>query len=96
MVFEYSTIYRPIWTKPRTKRFWSKNILNYWTNNDWVQNLRTDKETFIYIYEEIEFIEKANTNFRKALTVEMRVAVALHFYSDTFDYRTISDLFGIA
>ena len=55
-----------------------------------------DKKTFTYIYEEIrEFVEKANTNFRKALTVEMRVAIALYFYSGACDYRTISNLFGI-
>ena len=48
---------------------------------DWVQNLRMDKETFTYICEEIrEFVEKPNTNFKKALTVEMRVAIALYFF----------------
>ena len=79
LVFEYSTIYRPIWIKPRTQGFWNENVLNYWTNEDWVQNLRMDKETFTYICEEIrEFVE--NTNFKKALTVEMRVAIALYFF----------------
>ena len=81
LVFEYSTIYRPIWIKPRTQGFWNENVLNYWTNEDWVQNLRMDKETFTYICEEIrEFVEKPNTNFKKALTVEMRVAIALYFF----------------
>ena len=49
-----------------------------------------DKETFTYIYQEIrEFVEKASTNFRKALTVEMRVAMTLYFYSGTFNYRLL-------
>ena len=62
--------------------FWHENVLNYWTNEDWVPNFKMDKGTFRYICEEIkEFVEKANTNFRKALTVEIRVAVALYFYS---------------
>ena len=43
----------------------------------------------------IEFVEKANTNFTKALTVEMRVAIGLYFYCGTCDYRTISNLFVI-
>ena len=86
----------PVWAKPRTQSFWNENVLNYWTNEDWVQSLRMDKETFTYIGEEIrEFVEKANTNFKKALTVEMRVAIALYFYSGTCDYWTISNLFGI-
>ena len=61
-------------------------MLDYWTNEDWVQSLRMDENTFTYICVEIrEFVEKANTNFRKALTVEMRVAIALYFYSGTCD-----------
>ena len=46
-------------------------MLNYWANEDWVQNLRMDKESFNYICAKIrKFVEKANTNFRKVLTVE--------------------------
>ena len=71
-------------------------MLNYGENEDWVQNLRLDKEPFTYVCEEIrEFVKKANTNFRKRLTVEIRVAISLQFYSGTCDYRTISNLFGI-
>ena len=59
LVFDYSTIYRPIWTKPCTQNFWTKNLLNYWTNEDWVQNLRIHKEIFTYICKEIrKFVEK--------------------------------------
>ena len=53
-------------------------MLNYGENEDWVQNLRLDKEPFTYVCEEIrEFVKKANTNFRKRLTVEIRVAISL-------------------
>ena len=42
-----------------------------------VRNLRMDKETFNFICEEIrEFVEKANSNFKKVPAAEMRVAVA--------------------
>ena len=59
LVFDYSTIYRSIWTKPCTQSFWTKNLLNYWTNEDWVQNLRIHKEIFTYICKEIrKFVEK--------------------------------------
>ena len=55
-----------------------------------------NKDTFTYICEEIrEFVEKPSTNLRKALTVKMRVAIALYFYSGSCDYRTTSNLFGI-
>ena len=55
-----------------------------------------DKETFTFTCKEIiEFVEKANTNFTKVLTVEMRVAIALYFHSGTCDYQTISNLFVI-
>ena len=55
-----------------------------------------NKETFTYICEEIrEFVEKPSTNLRKALTVKMRLAIALYSYSGSCDYRTTSNLFGI-
>ena len=55
-----------------------------------------NKETFTYICEEIrEFVEKPSTNLRKALTVKMRVAIALYSYSGSCNYRTTSNLFGI-
>ena len=57
--------------------------------------MRTGYKNFTYICEEIkEFVEKANTNFRKVLTVEMRVVIA-YFYSSTCDYQTISNLSAI-
>ena len=75
LIFEYSTIYRSVWKKPRTHSFWIENVLNFW-----IQNFRMDRETFTYICKEIrEFIEKSNTNFRKVVVVEMRVATALIF-----------------
>ena len=32
LVFEYSNICRPIWTKLRTQSFWKENVLNYCSN----------------------------------------------------------------
>ena len=46
-----------------------------------------DKETSTYFCEEIrQSVEKASRNFRKALTAEMSVGIALYFYSGTCDY----------
>ena len=43
-----------------------------------------DKEAFLYICEQLgENIKKEDTNFRKAVPVEMRVAMALYFFSGT-------------
>ena len=45
LIFECKTIRRSVWTKPHTKRFWNENVSNYWTNKDWLQKLRINKET---------------------------------------------------
>ena len=96
MILEYSLSKRQIWQKLRRKEFWNENILNYWTDEEWLANLRMDKHTIMYICEEIEgTIYKADTNFRKAVSVTMRCTIALYFYSSACDYRTLSNLFGI-
>ena len=83
MVLEYSTINRTIWTKSRSQGFWNENILNCWTNDDWLSNLRMDKETFLYICEQLgENIKKEDTNFRKAVPVEISFHIAFFLVQD--------------
>ena len=96
IITEYTNFNRALWVKPRSKSFWYENMLTYWTNEDWLSNLRMSKEAFTYICELLsEHIGKQDTNFRKAVPVEMRVAITLYFFSGTAEYRTISNLFGV-
>ena len=54
------------------------------------------KESFEYLCAELSpHIAKRNTNFRKAIAVRHRVAIALYWLADSARYRTIGNLFGV-
>ena len=53
--------------------------------------------TFVYVCDELRSaIEKANTEMRKAIPVEQRVALTLWYLATNTDYRTIGHLFGVS
>lgn len=55
-----------------------------------------DRETFKRLCEDLnEYLIKKNTQFRSAIPVEKRVAVALYFLKSGVDYSVLSDLFCI-
>ena len=86
---------REIWVKPRAKTFWSM-AEDQWTDNDWVTNLRMSQVTFEKLCEELApFVERRDTNYRKAISVRERVAITLYRLADTASYRTVSNLFGV-
>ena len=69
---------------------------DHWTDNDWVGNLRMSKVTFQKLCEELApFIERRDTNYRKAISLRERVAITLYRLADTASYRTVSNLFGV-
>ena len=51
----------------------------------------------VYVcYELRSTTEKANTEMRKAIPVEQRVALTLWYLATNADYRTIGHLFGVS
>lgn len=67
------------------------------TENDWIENFRVSKDTFIYLCEELRTkIQRQDTQFRSPISVERRVAVTLWCLATCGEYRTIGHLFGIA
>ena len=77
LVFECNTIYRSIKTKPRKQSFW--NVLNYWANEDWLQNLTMNKKPFFYLCEEIKEFEFEYEFQESTYGGNKRVAIALYF-----------------
>ena len=72
-------------------------VMNTFSENDWIENFRVSRTTFIYLCNEIRTeIEKKDTVMRKACTVENRVGVTIWFLSTGSDFRTINHLFGIS
>ena len=53
--------------------------------------------TFVYVCNELRStIQRADTEMRKAFTVEQRVALTLWYLATNADYRTIGHLFGVS
>ena len=66
-------------------------------NEIWQKEIRMGPETFEYLLDMIRpGIEKMDTNFKKVITVEKRLAVALWRFSTGNTYRIISKVFAIA
>ena len=67
------------------------------THQDWLENFRMCKETFLYICNKLTFVlRKTDTVLCRPLSVERRVPVALWCLATPTEYRTIAHLFGIA
>ena len=95
IVYVQQLPWREIWVKPRSGSFWCI-AENQWNDNDWVENLRMSHHTFEKLCEELApFIQRRDTNYRKAISVRERVAITLYRLADTASYRTVSNLFGV-
>ena len=61
---------------------------------DWIENFRVSKDTFYYLCQELRYvIGRQDTQLRKAVSVEQRVAITLWCLATCSEYRTIGHLF---
>ena len=88
---------RSVCVKPKSNSWWEQVVNSTFTPSDWLENFRMSHNTFLYVCSELRSsVEKSDTMMRKALTVELRVALTLWFLSTGSDYRTIGHLFGVS
>ena len=72
-------------------------MLETFTPTHWLENFRVSKETFQYLCLKLKpLIARQNTQLRKCVSVEKRVAITLWCLATCSEYRTIAHLFGIA
>ncbi len=88
---------RKVWCKVRSENWWHMIVKGNFEEDEWIQNFRMSKGTFESLCKEVHpFMYKQDTQMRKAIPVDKRVAVALWRLATNCDYRTIGHLFGIA
>jgi len=88
---------RMIWTKERSSHWWENVVKSTFAPQDWLENFRMSQCTFMYLCDELRSsIKKRDTEMRKAVPSDMRVALTLWFLATGADYRTISHLFGVS
>uniref|UniRef100_A0A336MZF5 CSON010726 protein n=1 Tax=Culicoides sonorensis TaxID=179676 RepID=A0A336MZF5_CULSO len=85
---------RRIWTQPRSGNFF-ENDLNTCNDDIFKENLRVSRETFQFLTEKLDGMKKQDTIFRKAISLEKRIAVALYTLGSSSEFRTVANLFGI-
>ena len=87
---------RTLWARNRSKSFWMEVVLGQWTELEWKGNFRMSKSTFQRLCQDLRpYIQKDDTNYRKAIRVEHGIAIALWRLSGCHEYRTVSHLFGV-
>ena len=88
---------RSVWMKPQSNSWWEDVVNAAFTSDDWLENLRMLKATFLYVCSELHLVaEKNDTLMRKAIPVEQRVALTLWFLATGTDFHTIGHLFGMS
>lgn len=89
---------RRFWREPSRGQclFWERTV-SMWTDEKlWIENFRMSKPSFSLICAELrEALIKKDTGFRKAITVEKRVAVCLWHLATGEDMRSLSWRFDI-
>lgn len=84
---------RTVWSKERSSYWWEQIVGRTFTSQDWLENFRMSRATFMYLCNELRLaIERDDTTMRKAIPTEQRVALTW-FLATNADYRTIGHLF---
>eukprot|EP00058_Branchiostoma_floridae_P028280 XP_002613771.1 hypothetical protein BRAFLDRAFT_85312 [Branchiostoma floridae] len=93
---EASAVERTLCFRDRSQHWWENDVLNNFSDKDWIENFRMRRTTFDFICTELSGrLTRQNTRFREAISVTKRVGVALWYLATGADYRTLSHLFGV-
>ncbi|XP_037731394.1 uncharacterized protein LOC119562310 isoform X2 [Drosophila subpulchrella] len=86
---------RSVWMLKRYGTFWEKDIPE---NNDefFKESFRMEKRTFSFLVDRLGVLRKKDTNWRNAIPLEKRIAIALYILGSSAEYRSIVRLFGVA
>lgn len=107
---QMSVLSNYIFSKRKSKRLRNKfRVWKYFTSGDYfektvptlsdarfIKKYRLSRKSFDELCDKIRpFIVKKDTIFRKAISVEKRVAISLHMLKSTSDAGTVADLYGV-
>ena len=88
---------RSLWMKDRSSYWWQHIVNCTFMPQDWLENFRMSRATFLYLCNELRSsVKRDDTVMRKAIPVQQRVTITLWFLSTNADYRTIGHLFGVS
>lgn len=89
---------RRVWIRPGRTRIWWDNFVNDVVfPEEWRENFRMCKATFLKLCEELKlFIELQTTNMQSPVEVERQVALTLYYLCDEGRLRKTANAFGLS
>jgi hypothetical protein len=85
------------WSVERSSVWWEDVVLETYNDQQWLENFRMGRRTFVNLCRELEQPLKPNESFvRVPVDVKKQVAIAIYFLGSSAEYRTIGNLFGFS
>ena len=86
-----------VWQRPgRTKVWWNSFLNATVVTNEWRENFRMTRNTFMTLTEQLRpFLEKRTTAMREPISVEAQLAITLYYLSDEGRFRKVANSFGV-
>ncbi|XP_049301832.1 uncharacterized protein LOC125775362 [Bactrocera dorsalis] len=82
------------WTKQRKNQFWEHDCQRN-GSAFFKENFRMDRSSFDKLCDILRPLQKKDTNYRKAIPIEKRVAITLFALGSSAEYRSIANMFGV-
>ncbi|XP_065438549.1 uncharacterized protein LOC135981209 [Chrysemys picta bellii] len=91
-----TTVERCFWARETSTEWWDHIVLQAWDDEQWLQNFRMRKATFMGLCEELApILRRKGTRLRAALMMEKRVAIAIWKLATPDSYRSVANQFGV-
>uniref|UniRef100_A0A452HRH7 DDE Tnp4 domain-containing protein n=1 Tax=Gopherus agassizii TaxID=38772 RepID=A0A452HRH7_9SAUR len=91
-----STVERRLWARETSTQWWDHIVLQSWDDEQWLQNFRMRKATFMALCAELApTLRRRDTRLRAALPVEKRVAIAIWKLATPDCFRSVANQFGV-
>lgn len=86
---------RHVWAYPQGSS-WYDASLPHLPDSCFRENFRLDRRTFAYIVGVCECMRRIDTNMRRAIPLEKRVAIGLYRLATSAEERTVAHVFGVS
>ncbi|XP_054083754.1 putative nuclease HARBI1 isoform X2 [Zeugodacus cucurbitae] len=86
--------HRHIWKFDRGGIFWEHDVPTM-DDSRFKEKFRLDRRAFKKVCEKVKSIGKMDSNMRRCISLEKRVAIALFSLGSAAEYRTVASLFGV-
>ncbi|XP_037954770.1 protein ANTAGONIST OF LIKE HETEROCHROMATIN PROTEIN 1-like [Teleopsis dalmanni] len=85
---------RQCWALKRPRKFWEKDCQKNGPEF-FKENFRMSTSSFKELCKLLQTLKKDDTNFRRAICLEKRVAIALYALGSSIEFKKIANLFGV-